>query len=103
MNSYNAFAQAGAAHTGHSFTQSGSNPSISAGGNVSTTNLRFEDPAFTEYDASFGVAKGAWTTELYAQNLTNVIESVFTSSTQFVTAEAITRPRVLGARFAYKF
>ncbi len=103
VNSYNAFAQAGATHTGHSFTQSGSNPSLSAGSNVSTTNLRFENPAFSQYDASVGVAKDAWTTELYAQNLTNVIKSVYTSSTQFVAAEAITRPRVLGVRFGYKF
>jgi outer membrane receptor protein involved in Fe transport len=70
---------------------------------VSTTNLRFENPAFSQYDASIGVAKDAWTTEFYAQNLTNVIKSVFTSSTQFVPAEAITRPRVLGVRFGYKF
>jgi iron complex outermembrane receptor protein len=103
VNSYNAYAQAGATHTGHSFTQSGSNPALSAGSNVSTTQLRFEDPAYTEFDASIGVAKDAWTTELYAQNLTNAIKSVFTSSTQFVTAEAITRPRVLGVRFGYKF
>jgi hypothetical protein len=90
-------------HTGHSFTQSGSNPALSAGSSVSTTQLRFEDPAYTEFDASVGVAKDAWTTELYAQNLTNVIKSVFTSSTQFVPAETITRPRVLGLRFGYRF
>ena len=81
----------------------GSNPPLSAGTNVSTTQLRFENPAYSLYDASMGVAKDAWTTELYAQNLTNVIKSVFTSSTQFVPAEAITRPRVLGVRFGYKW
>ena len=70
---------------------------------MSTTQLRFENPAYSQYDASIGVAKDAWTTELYAQNLTNVIKSVFTSSTQFVPAEAITRPRVLGVKFSYKF
>ena len=70
---------------------------------MSTTNLRFENPPFSEYDASMGIAKDAWTTEFYAQNLTDVIKSVFTSSTQFVPAEAITRPRVLGVRFGYNF
>ena len=44
---YNAFAQAGGTHTAHSFTQSSSNPALSAGGNVSTTLLRFENPAYT--------------------------------------------------------
>jgi iron complex outermembrane receptor protein len=100
---YNAFAQAGLTHTGHSFTQSGSNPELSAGSNVSTTQLRFEDPAYTEYDAAIGIAKDAWTAQLFAENLTNVIASVFTSSTQFVPAETITRPRVLGLRIGYKF
>jgi iron complex outermembrane receptor protein len=103
MNSYNSFVQVGATHTAHSFTQSGSNPPLSAGANVSTTQLRFEDPAFSQFDASIGVAKDAWTTEFFAQNLTNEIKSVFTSSTQFVPAETITRPRVLGVRFGYKF
>ena len=34
--------------------------------------------------------------ELYAQNLTNVIKSTFTSNSQFALQETITRPRVLG-------
>jgi iron complex outermembrane recepter protein len=103
FNDYNAFVQAGGTHTGHSFTQSGSNPPLSVGGNVSTTQLRFENPAYSQYDATVGVGKDAWMTELYAQNLTNVIASVFTSTTQFVPAETITRPRVLGVKFTYKF
>ena len=103
VNSYNAFAQAGGTHTAHSYTQSSNNPTLSAGSSVSTTLLRFENPPYTEYDVSAGVAKDAWTTELYVQNLTNVIKSVFTSTTQFVPAETITRPRVIGFRFGYKF
>lgn len=103
MSSYNAFAQAGVTHTAHSYTQSGSNPTLSAGANVSTTLLRFENPAYTEYDFSAGVAKDAWTAGLYIENLTNVIESVFTSTTQFVPAETITRPRTIELRLGYKF
>jgi iron complex outermembrane recepter protein len=103
MNAYNLFAQAAASHTAHSYTQSGSNPSFSAGENISTTLLRFENPAYTEYDASVGVAKDAWTAEAYGQNLTNVVTSQFTSTTQFVYQQTITRPRVLGVRLGYKF
>ena len=103
MDAYHAFVQVGVTHTAHSYTQSSTNPALSAGGNVSTTLLRFENPAYSQYDASLGIAKDAWTAELFAQNLTNVIESVFTSSTQFVPAETITRPRVLGVRFGFKF
>jgi outer membrane receptor protein involved in Fe transport len=103
MNAYNSFVQAGMTHTAHSFTQASSNPTLSAGSNVSTTLLRFENPAFSEFDASAGIAKDAWSAELFGQNLTNVNKSTFTSTTQFVFAEEIVRPRVLGARFGYKF
>jgi outer membrane receptor protein involved in Fe transport len=100
---YSAFVQAGATHTAHSYTQSSANPSLSAGSNVSTTLLRFENPPITQYDASVGVSKDAWSAEFFAQNLTNVIKSTFTSTNQFVLAESITRPRVLGVKIGYRF
>jgi iron complex outermembrane receptor protein len=103
LDTYNAFAQAGATHTAHSYTQSSANPTLSSGSNVSTTLLRFENPPISQFDASVGIAKDAWTTEFFAQNLTNVIKSTYTSTNQFVPAETITRPRVLGLKFGYKF
>jgi outer membrane receptor protein involved in Fe transport len=103
MLDYNAFVQVGATHTAHSYTQSSSNPSFSNGENISTTLLRFENPPITQFDASAGVAKDAWSVDFYADNLTNVIKSTFTSTNQFVLAETITRPRVLGVRIGYKF
>jgi iron complex outermembrane recepter protein len=101
-SSYNLFAQAGVTHTAHSYTQSGSNPAL-VGNTITTNYLRFEDPPITEYDASCGVGKDAWTAKLYAQNLTNVIKSTYTSTAQFALQENITRPRVLGVELGYKF
>jgi iron complex outermembrane recepter protein len=103
IESYNAFVQAGATHTAHSYTQSSSNPALAEGGNVTTTQLRFENPAYTQYDASLGIAKDSWTAELYGQNLTDVNKSVYTSTNQFVLAETILRPRVIAVRLGYKF
>jgi iron complex outermembrane recepter protein len=103
FNDYKAFVQTGATHTAHSFTQSGVNPGLSAGGSVSTTLLRFENPAYTLYDASGGIAKDAWSVQVFGQNLTNSNASVFTSTTQFIPAQVITRPRVLGVKFGYNF
>jgi outer membrane receptor protein involved in Fe transport len=100
---YNAFVQFGAAHTGHSFTQAGSNPTIAGSGIVSTGRLRFEDPAYTTYDASLGVAKDAWNAHLYVENLANSNASVFTNTDQFIVAQTVVRPRVIGAAFGYKF
>jgi len=103
MNAYNLFAQAGATHTAHSFTQSGSNPELSAGTAISTTLLRFENPAYTAYDASVGFSKDAWWAELHAENVTNVLSSTFTSTSQFALQQTILRPRVIGVNIGYKF
>lgn len=103
MDSFRAFLQGGATYTAHSYTQSGVNPALSTNGSVSTTLIRFENPDYSLYDASAGVSRDAWSAEVYAQNLTNVNAAVFTSTTQFVPAQNITRPRVLGVRFGYKF
>jgi outer membrane receptor protein involved in Fe transport len=103
FNSYNAFSQIGATHTAHSYTQAGSNPSLATGGAINTTLLRFEDPAYTEYDASIGVGKDQWTVQAFGQNLTDVIKSVFTSSAQFDVQQTVTRPRIMGVKFSYKF
>jgi outer membrane receptor protein involved in Fe transport len=102
MNTYNTFVQFGATHTGHSFTQGGSNPSLSASG-VNTTLLRFENPAYSTYDASAGVAKDAWNAHVFVQNLSNSNASLFTNTGQFVVAETVVRPRVIGVKFGYKF
>ncbi len=102
INSYNAFVQFGGQHTGHSYTQSGNDPALSASG-INTTLLRFENPAYTTYDASLGVAKDAWSAHIYAQNLTNTETSLFTNTAQFAVAQTALRPRVLGVIFTYKF
>jgi iron complex outermembrane receptor protein len=100
---YSPFVQASATHNGHSFTQAGSNPTIAQAGGVSTGRLRFENPAYTTYDASVGVAKDAWTVTAYGENLTNSNKSVFVSTDQFIVAQTPLRPRILGLTFGYRF
>ena len=102
LSDYDCFAQVGATHTAHSYTQSGSQPAPS-GTTITTNYLRFQNPAYTEYDASLGVGKGPWSAKVYAQNLTNVLASTYTSTSQFALQETITRPRVLGLQFGYRF
>jgi outer membrane receptor protein involved in Fe transport len=102
MDTYNAFVQFGGQHVGHSFTQSGSNPAISAKG-VTTTLLRFENPAYSDYDASAGVAKDNWNVHLFSQNLFNKNVDLFTNTAQFVVAATPLRPRIIGIDFGYKF
>jgi outer membrane receptor protein involved in Fe transport len=100
---YSPFIQASATHSGHSFTQAGSNPTFAQAGTITTSRLRFENPAYTTYDASFGVAKDAWILTAYGENLGNSNASTFISTDQFIVAQTPLRPRVLGVSIAYKF
>ena len=103
MGDYTPFVQAGASHTGHSFTQAGSNPTIAQAGGVTTGRLRFENPAYTTFDASIGVAKDQWNAMIYGENLGDSHASTFTSTDQFIVEETPLRPRVIGLNFGYKF
>jgi iron complex outermembrane recepter protein len=100
---YNSFAQFGASHTGHSFTQAGSNPTFAAGTvGIGTSRLRFENAAYSTFTASIGIAKDAWNAMLYAENLGNSHASTFTSTDQFIVEQTPLRPRVIGVSFGYK-
>lgn len=87
MGDYHAFVQARAVHSGHSFTQAGSNPTIAAQGFVSTTRLRFENPAFNNTDAAVNISKDAWNARLYAENLSDSHTSLLTNADQFIVAQ----------------
>lgn len=102
-NGYLPFIQVAATHSGHSFTQAGSNPTIADTGSVTTGRLRFENPAYTTYDASIGVSKDPWIVTVYGENLSNSNKSVFVSTDQFIVAQTPLRPRILGLSFGYKF
>ncbi len=103
IGGYTPYVQVGASHSGHSFTQAGANPAFLPGNVVTTSRGRFENPAYTTYDASFGVSKDAWYVNFYGENLSNSNASVFVSTDQFIVAQTPLRPRVLGAAFGYKF
>ncbi len=100
---YLPFVQVAATHSGHSFTQAGSNPTIFDAGGITTGRLRFENPAYTTYDASVGVAKDAWNVMFFGENLSNSHKSVFVSTDQFIVAQTPLRPRILGVSVGYKF
>lgn len=95
--------QFGMQHQGHSYTQAGSNPPFLPGETIDTGRARFNDPAYTIYDASVGVSQGRWSITAYGENLTNSNAAVFTSTDQFIVAQTPLRPRIVGVRFGYSF
>jgi iron complex outermembrane recepter protein len=103
FHQYTPFVQAGFTHTGHSFTQAGSNPTILPGGAINTSRGRFEVPAYSTVNASIGVAKDNWWVSLYGENLADSNASTFISTDQFIVEQTPLRPRVLGGSFGYKF
>jgi iron complex outermembrane recepter protein len=90
LGDYRSFVQAGAQHIGNSY---------SATGNVNS----YDQPGYTTYDVAAGISKGAWDVQLFCQNLTDVNASTNTNSNQQVLAETVTRPRIAGMRFGYRF
>jgi iron complex outermembrane recepter protein len=100
IGAYAPFVQVGASHTGSSYTQAGANPTLGDVG-FTTSRLRFQNPAYTTYDAAFGVGKDAWLITVYGENLSNSNASTFISDDQFIVAETPLRPRVIGLSFSY--
>jgi outer membrane receptor protein involved in Fe transport len=103
IGDYVPFVQIGIRHTDHSFSQAGANPEIGAGGSVTTSRGRFENPAYSTLDASIGVSKGDWHVDLHGDNLANSNASTFTSTDQFIIEQTPLRPRVIELRFGYDF
>jgi outer membrane receptor protein involved in Fe transport len=101
--SFNPYVQFGATHDAHSYTQAGANPTFSPGGAVSNSRGRFENPAYSTYNAAVGVAKDQWWAHFYCENLTNSNASVFVSTDQFIVAQTPLRPRVIGGEFGWRF
>jgi iron complex outermembrane recepter protein len=87
---YLPYVQVGLQHQSHS---------QSASGNVESYN----QPAWTTYDLSAGVAKDNWTVSLIGTNITNANESLFTTSRQWILTETPMRPRVIELTFGYSF
>ncbi len=100
INDYLAFVQAGVVHTAHSLSVVGNVPSIAPTG---STNQAFDQPGYTTYDASLGVSLNQWSTQLYAQNLTDVRGLTFISSSEAIETQTVIRPRVIGLKFSYHF
>ncbi len=90
LGDYKSFWQIGAQHIGDS---------QSATGNI----VSYDQPGYTTYDASLGVAKDAWNLQFFVQNLTSVNASTGTNASQFIEGETVTRPRIAGIKIGYHF
>jgi iron complex outermembrane recepter protein len=88
--SYLPYVQVGMQHQAHS---------LSASGNVEA----YDQPQWTTFDLSAGVAKDSWTASLIGTNISNTNKSLFTTSRQFILTETPMRPRTIELTFSYAF
>lgn len=103
FNDYKMFVMIGGNHVAHSFNQTANSSNGNTATGINTPLLRYEQPAYSTFDASLGLSKDNWTAQLYGTNLSDSNASVFTSSAEYIQAETPLRPRVLGITFGYKF
>jgi len=94
---YGAFWQIGGQHQAHS---------ISATSRTSVPNqpgYAYDEPGFSTYDASVGLARDAWVVTAYGENITDTRADLYENPNLFVDAKTVNRPRTAGLRFTYKF
>jgi hypothetical protein len=103
MASYTGFAMAGVNYTGSMFNQPATHLSGDGVTIPNTTYLRYLQPAYTTYDASFGISLDRWSAQLFGTNLGNSHASTFTSSAQFIKSEVPLRPRVIGVKVDFNY
>jgi outer membrane receptor protein involved in Fe transport len=103
MDNYNMFAMVGGNYMGSMYNQ----PATYTSGNgvmiPNTTYLRYLQPAYMTFDASFGASLNNWSAQIYGTNIFNSHASTFTSSAQFIKSEVPLRPMVVGIKIGYKF
>jgi len=97
VGSYQAFFQAAATHQGGSYSSTDHLSKTYQG-----QSEVFYDEAFTTYDASAGIGKGAWAVQLYGSNLSDERAQLFSV---YISLKAVTvnRPRTVGLQFSYRY
>jgi iron complex outermembrane recepter protein len=98
INDYQAFWQIGATHQGHSLS---STDRLTK--DLQCSSIAYDNPQFSSYDASVGVAKDAWAVQLYAQNIDDTRGELYANARQWYKSVTVTRPRTIGLRLNYKF
>jgi iron complex outermembrane recepter protein len=99
LGNYKAFFQVGGVHQAHSLSSIASSTTAFA----DQPGFSYNQPAWTEYDASAGFGKDAWMVHFYGTNLTDNRSDLYENPNQFIDAKTTSRPRTLGIRISYKF
>jgi len=100
VNDYRPFVQLGGQRTAHSRSLPGNVPAIAVG---EITTQAFDQPGYSTYDASMGIAKDNWNVQVVGQNLGNTNGKAFISASEAIETQTVIRPRVISLKAGYKF
>jgi outer membrane receptor protein involved in Fe transport len=100
VSEYQAFVQLGGQHIAHSLSVTGNVPTIAPTG---STHQAFDQPGYSTYDASLGIAKDNWNVSVVGQNITDTRGLTFISASEAIETQTVIRPRTVGLKFGYKF
>ena len=98
IGDYSWFVQAAGTHQAHSYASTDRLTKDFQGNSVA-----YDDPGFSTYDASMGLARNGWQVQFYGENLTDTRAQLYANYAQWYKAVTINRPRTLGVQFSYKF
>jgi iron complex outermembrane recepter protein len=98
LNGYDAFAQIDGVHQSHSLATTNN-----LGTDLQGNSTAYDLPAFTTYDGALGLGKDGWLVQVYGENLTDTRAQLFANYAQYYKAVTVSRPRIIGLRFSYKF
>jgi outer membrane receptor protein involved in Fe transport len=65
-------------------------------------SIAYRQPGYSSLDGSVGLSKGEWALQLYGSNLTDTRGIVYSSYSQWIKMDTVTRPRTIGLRVSYK-
>jgi outer membrane receptor protein involved in Fe transport len=101
---YQPYVQAMVTHSSHTHsTAAGEIISITPNFQSLNPIYNFYQDPITKLDLSAGASWGAWSGQIYCDNVTNERAQVFINASQFVQAVIVDRPLTAGAKLTYHF
>jgi iron complex outermembrane recepter protein len=94
---YDAFVQIGAVHQSHS---SASTDQLTL--DLQGQHIDYNLPAFTTYDAAFGVGRDPWLVQVHAENLSDTRAQTYANYAQFYKSVTVVRPRTIALYVTYR-
>jgi outer membrane receptor protein involved in Fe transport len=103
-NPYQPYIQAMVTHSSHTHsTAAGEIISVTPNFQSLSPIYNFYQDPITKLDLSAGASWGAWSGQIYCDNVTNERGQVFINASQFVQAVIVDRPLTAGAKLTYHF